>query len=224
MRILSIGQYNIGIYEPSAKAESIVYLHADSAEGAEIWRLLPEPKPVLAVISGTDWNRDFSPWPADKVFSKGEDFSGGSKAYLDALTGLIIPETEAALPHVPRMRAIAGYSLAGLFALWCAYSCDAFDRIAALSPSAWFDGFTAFAGSHPISPRLQCCVLSLGDREKNTRNPRMAAVETAVHTVENILIDKNISVLFIPESGGHFNDIPGRIARGIAATYTSDHI
>ena len=35
MRTLSIGQYNIDIYEQSAKAESIVYLHADSAEGAE---------------------------------------------------------------------------------------------------------------------------------------------------------------------------------------------
>ena len=217
MITLTRDPYCIQIYLPSEASNRIVYLHASGEEGAEVWHLLPEPRPVLAVISGTDWNRDFSPWPAPSVFSKGGDFSGGAGTYLVRLAEDLIPAVESALPGTPAVRCIAGYSLAGLFALWCTFRCDLFDAAAALSPSVWFDGFTGFMQSNPPSKRLKRVSLSLGDREKRTRNPRMAAAEDAIVFVREHLEACGVEVFFRSEHGGHFADVPGRIARGIAA-------
>ena len=216
---ISVHGYNVGIYMPKGDSGHLVYLHASCDEGEAVWQLLPDPKPVLAVISGTDWNRDFSPWPAARVFSRGEDFSGGAETYLDKLTGCIIPEVEARLPSPVKSRCLAGYSLAGLFALWCVYLCDLFDGIAALSPSAWYDGFADFALANPISEKLRYIFLSLGDREKHTRNPRMKEVENALSVIMEYLKTADVHVGFRFEHGGHFDDVPGRIARGIAETY-----
>ena len=221
MLFLMLGTHAIHIHTPEQPTDRIVYLHASSDEGLAVWQLLPEPKPVLAVISGTDWNRDFSPWTAKRVFSKGEDFAGGAEAYLEILTGRIIPGVEATLPHPPKMRCIAGYSLAGLFALWTVFICDAFDAAAALSPSLWFDGFMDFIGRNKPSERTKRLSLSLGDREKHTRNVRMSVVEDAVLAACKCLAAQDIDVRFRFESGGHFNDVSGRIARGIANLFNT---
>ena len=59
--------------------------------------------------------------------------------------------------------------------------------------------------------------LSLGDREKNTRNPRMAVVEDRTRQTAELLQAKGIPVVFELNPGGHFNDAPARIAKGINA-------
>ncbi len=220
MLSLTLGAHTIHIHMPERPADCIVYLHASVDEGLAVWQLLTEPKPVLAVVSGTDWNRDFSPWQAQRVFSKGEDFAGGAERYLEILTGRIIPEVEVMLPHPPKMRCIAGYSLAGLFSLWTAFRCDDFDAAAALSPSLWFDGFMDFIACNRPSERLKCLAISLGDREKHTRNVRMAIVEDAVLSTCKSLAAQDIDVRFRFESGGHFDDVTGRIARGISNLFT----
>lgn len=219
MPSISVHGYDVDIYMPKDNSDHLAYLHASREEGAAVWQLLSDPKPALAVISGVDWNRDFSPWPAARLFSNGEDFSGGSDVYLSKLTGRIIPEVEAVLPAPVKSRCLAGYSLAGLFALWCVYRCDIFDGIAALSPSAWYDGFADFALANPISEKLKCIFLSLGDREKHTRNPRMKEVENALSAITEYLKSTGVHASFHFEHGGHFDDVPGRIARGIAGIY-----
>ena len=82
-----------------------------------VWALLPPPRPSLLAISGVNWNRDLSPWPAPNVFPQEQAFSGGSRAFLSVLSERLLPEAERRLPMSPVWRGIAGYSLAGLFAL-----------------------------------------------------------------------------------------------------------
>ena len=216
MLFLMLGTHAMHIHTPEQPTDRIVYLHASADEGLAVWQLLTEPRPVLAVISGTDWNQDFSPWQAQRVFSKGEDFAGGAEAYLEVLTGRIIPAVEAMLPLPPKMRSIAGYSLAGLFALWTIFKCDAFDAAAALSPSLWFDGFEDFIACNQPSERVKRLSISLGDREKHTRNLRMSRVEDAVLAACKNLATHGIDVRFHFEAGGHFDDVSARIARGIS--------
>ena len=67
--------------------------------------------------------------------------------------------------------ALAGYSLAGLFALYAAHKAKAFSRFVAASPSAWFPRFVDFAKTTPFATKPQHIYLSLGDAEAKTKIP-----------------------------------------------------
>ena len=214
MRTLHCGPYTVELFMET-DSQTVVYAVMDQAEAQAVWPLLKEPRPALAAISGVDWNRELSPWPAPGVFRDSGDFSGEGPTFLDTLTGRIVPLVEAQLGFAPVSRAVAGYSLAGLFALWSVFQTDMFDRAASVSGSLWFDGFMDYMSSSAPPSSLRKIYLSLGDREKNARNQRMAAVEDCTRQAAELLREWNIPVVFEMNPGGHFQDIPGRIARGI---------
>ena len=222
MRTLHCGPYTVELFT-AAESQTVVYAVMDQDEAQAVWSVLREPKPALAAISGVDWNRDLSPWPAPKVLRNGGDFGGGGPAFLDMLTGQIVPSVEAQLGFVPVSRAVAGYSLAGLFALWSVFQTDMFDRAASVSGSLWFDGFIDYMKSSAPPSDLRRIYLSLGDREKNARNQRMAAVEDCTRQTAELLRKWNIPLMLEMNPGGHFQDIPGRIARGINQLMGSAH-
>ena len=80
------------------------------------------------------------------------------------LTHQIIPFTEEKLGYVPKFHGIAGYSLAGLFALWSVYQTDLFDWAASISGSLWFDGFLEFMKAN--TPKVKFIYFSLGIKKK----------------------------------------------------------
>ena len=214
VRTLNCGPYTVDLFA-EVNSQTVVYVVMDQDEAQAVWPMLKEPKPALAAISGVDWNRELSPWLAPGVFRGAGDFGGEGPTFLDTLTGRIVPLVEAQLGFSPVSRAAAGYSLAGLFALWSVFQTDVFDRVASVSGSLWFDGFTDYMNSTAPPDGLRQIYLSLGDREKNARNRRMAAVEDCTCRAEELLREWNIPVIFEMNPGGHFQDIPGRIARGI---------
>ena len=222
MRTLHCGPYTVDLFA-AENSQNVVYAVMDQEEAQAVWSMLKEPKPALAAISGVDWNRELSPWPAPKVFRGGEDFGGEGPAFLDRLTGQIVPLVETQLGFAPVSRAVAGYSLAGLFALWSVFQTDAFDRVASVSGSLWFDGFMDYMRSSAPPNGLRQIYLSLGDKEKHARNQRMAAVEDCTRQTAELLREWNIPVMFEMNPGGHFQDIPGRIARGIDQLMESAH-
>lgn len=213
---LNCGPYTVTLFAAGTR-KNIVYIVIGQEDAQAVWAMLEEPRPVLAAVSGMDWNRELSPWSVPKVFRGGEDFDGGGPAFLETLTTQIVPQVEAQLDFAPASRAIAGYSLAGLFSLWAAFQRDLFDRAASISGSLWFDGFLNYMKSAAPPKNLRQVYLSLGDKEKNARNQRMAAVEDCTRQTAELLRGWNIPVLFKMNPGGHFQDVPGRIARGIGA-------
>ena len=162
-----------------------------------------------------DWNRELSPWSAPKAFRNGADFEGQGPVLLDVLTHQIIPLTEKHLRCAPEFRGIAGYSLAGLFALWAVYQTDLFDRAASISGSLWFDGFLDFMRTN--TPKTKLVYLSLGDREKAVKNPRLAVVEDCTVQAVELLREQRVPTVFEMNRGGHFQNVPSRIACGIQA-------
>ena len=94
VRTLNCGPYTVELFT-AAESQTVVYAVMDQDEAQAVWSVLREPKPALAAISGVDWNRDLSPWPAPKVFRGGEDFGGEGPAFLDMLTEQIVPLVEA---------------------------------------------------------------------------------------------------------------------------------
>lgn len=216
METLKCGAYTVSLFAED-ESRTVVYAVMDGEEAGALWPLLKGPRPVLAAISGVDWNRELSPWPAPKAFRGSDDFGGKGPVFLETLTKQIVPLAEAQLGFVPVSRGIAGYSLAGLFALWSVFNTDVFDRAASISGSLWFDGFLDYMRSATPSSGLRRVYLSLGDREKNTRNQRMAVVEERTRQTSELLRGRGIPTMFELNPGGHFRDVPDRIARGIGA-------
>ena len=116
---MEIGARKVRLALPETTPETIIYLHGDDEEGVAALAAAGAGAAV-AVITGVDWDADLSPWAAPRAFARGEDFAGNARNYRKELTGKIVPAVEAKLPAPVRTRAIAGYSLAGLFALYAA--------------------------------------------------------------------------------------------------------
>lgn len=113
---------------------------------------------------------------------------------------------------------IGGYSLAGLFALWCAFQTDRFSGVAAASPSVWFPEFTDYMKKNTIHSKS--VYLSLGDKEEKTRNPGMATVGKKIREAHDTLLEQGVETTLEWNSGNHFKDAAIRTARAFAWTLT----
>jgi hypothetical protein len=159
----------------------------------------------LAAVSGFDWNTYLSPWPADAVFRRGEGFAGKA----DELIGCL----EELLPAFPcRRRIIAGYSLAGLFAVYACTKTDLFDACVCCSGSMWYPGFAEYLEEHPLLCRKT--YFSLGDKEHQTKNPVMASVKEKTEYAVR-LAQRNTECVFESNPGNHFFEADKRLLKGI---------
>ncbi|HBF36432.1 MAG TPA: hypothetical protein DDW50_03840 [Firmicutes bacterium] len=213
---LSIGRYSATIFSPAvAKTCPVVYTHFPAAEAEAVASLQGDPKFVLISVDGVDWDCDLSPWPAPRVFNNRNDFAGRADAYLKELTEKIVPAVEAKLGFSPCCRSIAGYSLAGLFAVYALYRTDIFSRVASMSSALWYDGFLNFMKTNRPIRLPERAYFSLGDRESKSKNPRLATVETCTAEAENLLRSLGVNTILELNPGNHFMDVPERIAKGI---------
>lgn len=206
----------VSVFLPDGPSEGLILLHMECERAAGVWQAVNQPRAALIAVGGLDWNRDLSPWPAKAVFAGEDDFSGQADAFLTALVERILPEAERACGLTPLWRALAGYSLAGLFAVYAAYRCDTFTRIASVSGSMWFDGWMDFAGQTPPPAWVQRAYFSVGAKEKRTRNLRMAPVEDNTRRMQALFESRGAQSRFDLNPGNHFFDVPARMARALA--------
>ena len=174
------------------------------SEVAEIKRLA-DADFCLYAVKARNWNADLSPWPAPPVWGR-EDFAGGAAGTLNAVLKLCADDG--------RRYIIGGYSLAGLFALWAACQTDAFEGVAAASPSVWFPGFVDYMRQNPV--KAPSVYLSLGDREERTRNPALAAVGHRIREAHDLLRARGTRTVLEWNPGNHFTDADIRTARAFA--------
>ena len=168
----------------------------------------------LLYVHGFSWEDDLTPYEAPSPFAKAKSYRGRGKEYLSFLEGSLIPETMKENGLAPSFIGIAGYSLAGLFALFAGIEGHSFARCASCSGSLWYPGFDDFLKKS--SPGiLSYAYLSLGDREDNSRNPVLARVREKTAEAEAILLEKGIEVDFLLNKGNHFQENDLRLARGI---------
>ena len=169
---------------------------------------------AFAAFEITDWNSELSPWAAPPVFVN-EPFGSGAGETLSFLEDTLIPKlTELYSPNRDIPIILGGYSLAGLFALWAAYSSERFTAAAAVSPSVWFSGWNDFIDKH--SPAAKSIYLSLGKKEEKTRNKIMAAVGDNIRRQYDLLKTLDISVTLEWNEGNHFTEPAIRTAKGFA--------
>lgn len=195
----------------------LVILHTFQGEGKEVFEKCAEigcDNFALAAIGNLNWNHDLSPWPAPTIGNNKYGF-GGADGYIKKLTNEIMPGIRAELGFEPEFSAIAGYSLAGLFALYAAYKTDIFSRVASVSGSLWFPGFTGFAEANNFAKTSDLIYLSLGDAEAKTRDKNLAPVRKNTEKLAEIYKSQNIPTIFELNPGNHFTETILRTAKGI---------
>lgn len=172
MPSFAISGRNVAVY-PAKRAESpVVYLNTVENEGTLVREALRgAPDHTLVTIGGLDWECDMAPWDIPPIAQNATPCIGGADAHLRLLTQEIVPAAEKNLLGQPLWRGIAGYSLAGLFAIYALYRTDSFSRAASMSGSLWFPGFRDYALSRPLCRRPERLYFSLGNKEDKTRNP-----------------------------------------------------
>jgi hypothetical protein len=197
----------------------LVILNTFQGEGGKVHSLLRSMTSAdfsFASISGLDWERDMTPWPGPSLTRDGPPMPGEADAYLNALTDKILPDIRDGFHLCPSFTIIAGYSLAGLFALYSIYRTDVFDRVVSASGSMWYPGLVDFIGENDPVGLPDSLYLSLGDRESRTRNPMMSSVERCTREVQGRFEGYGVRTVFESNPGSHFQDPEGRMARGIA--------
>ena len=218
MYTFTLGGKTIDVFPGEVPDAPVIYLNTFSGEGRKIYdavRCAGCPPFSLAAVSGLDWDRDLSPWDSPAVFKNSSDFTGGADDYLGFLVGDIIPETELHLPGIPLWRGIAGYSLAGLFALYSIYRTDLFSRAGSVSGSLWYPGFKEYVLSHTPVRRPDHVYFSLGEKERKTRNPVLRYVEQDTREICTFFKYNGISTELQLNPGGHHDHASGRTAAGL---------
>ena len=224
----------------SGAGAPVVYLLGDAADNSPI----QIPAGVSLVNVGVEqWEENFSPWCAPRVFAKGPNFGDGAQKTLNTLINQVIPWTESELTEPPAYRALVGYSLAGLFSLWAGVSqqvargCQpddapsqpgpssqtyaiptpTFQRIGAVSGSFWFPGLLDYVDQQLNRGviGLTHAYLSLGDREARTPNPQIMHVRENAELLASRFESAGLTSMFELNRGNHFQNVEGRMQKAL---------
>lgn len=217
--LIDIAGKTIAVYPSAAPDRPVVYLNTFAEEGDEVYLALQKnncPDFTLVTISGLEWNHDMAPWDIPPISKDDTPCTGGADAYLKRLTDEIVPRAEEEIPGRVLWRGLAGYSLAGLFAVYSVYQTELFQRAASMSGSLWFPGFMEFVFSHEMKGRPECLFFSLGDKECRTRNPYLKSVQENTEKVEEYYRQKGFDTVFQLNPGNHYKNAAQRTASGIA--------
>lgn len=194
-----------------------ICLNTFAGQGTQLFELLQRegcPPFTLVAVSNLEWNDDMAPWDCPAAFRNGEAFTGGADQYLKLLTGAILPRAEA-LAGTPAWRGIAGYSLAGLFAVYAIHRTSLFSCTASMSGSLWFPGIRDYLFTHVPLHRPDRMYFSLGDKEHKTRNPLLRPIRQNTLEIQSFYQNQGILTAFCSQPGNHFREPTQRTAAGI---------
>lgn len=222
---MNIEKFQIGgktatLYLAEQENRPLIVLNNYSGNGASVveeLRRLDSPDSNLLVVGNLSWNHDMTPWYSPPLSKNDTSCTGGADEYLDLLLTEIIPKAKELIKGEPSFLGIAGYSLAGLFAVYAMYKTDEFDRIASMSGSLWFPDFKEYCMEHEIKRKPDKLYLSLGNRETKTGNPVLKTVQAGTEALVAYYKELGIDVTWELNPGNHFKDAALRSAKGIMA-------
>lgn len=213
-----IDEKKITVFCSGTASVPVVYLNTVMNEGGAIWeacRKIGCPDFALAAISKLNWDHDMSPWTIPPISADDTPCTGGADEYLCLLTSKIMPAVNEILGRQPLYTAIAGYSLAGLFAVYSMYGTNTFSKIASASGSFWFPEFNEFAKSGKLKITPECMYFSLGNSESHTKNEVLKTVEENTKNLERFYKSCGIKTIYVENDGNHFQNTTTRMANGI---------
>ena len=215
---ITLCNHKLSLFQAEKADCPLIVFHSFSDEGEAVYQELRKqnaPECHFLSIGISDWQREMSPWPAAALSKDGEDFSGGADAYLESLRSTILPWAEERIYGKASFIGIAGYSLAGLFALYAMYKTDVFSRVAGMSGSFWFPGFKEFCKENTMKILPEKLYLSVGDQESKTRHPILRTMQENTEELLGYFRSLGIPCKYELNRGNHFQDVNLRCAEGI---------
>ena len=208
----------VNVFPSNEPDKPVVYLNTFNHEGEKVFQQLQAsncPDFTLVEISNLEWNHNMAPWSIPPIFENSTTCSGGANDYIKLLLEKIIPQAEKKISGKPAWRGIAGYSLAGLFAIYTIYQTDVFSHIASMSGSLWFPGIKEYIFSNAVKIKPNHLYFSLGDRECKTRNKFLKCVQQNTEEIVQFYKDQGIDTIFQMNPGNHYKNSVERSAAGI---------
>jgi predicted alpha/beta superfamily hydrolase len=176
----------------------------------------------LVTISGVHWTEELSPWPTTKLVSPEGSFAGRADMFRELLEQEVVPFVQDRLPDRPSFQCLAGYSLAGLFAMYMMYHTSCFSHFISASGSLWYPGFMSYAAKQALAGRPAKVYLSIGDRESRTKHAWLKTTEDNTRQLAAMLQAAGIPSRFVLNPGGHFRQPQQRLAAGIKWSLTDE--
>lgn len=208
------------LYAAGNAGKPLIVLNNYSGDGSSVLKGMEEvgtPECNLLVVGELKWDHDMTPWYCPPLSPQDTPCTGGADEYLHLLLSEILPKAKELIHGEPPFIGIAGYSLAGLFAVYAMYQCDTFDGVASMSGSLWFPKIKEFIMKHDIRKRPNRMYFSLGDREAHTRNNYLKTVQENTEAIVQHYKDIGLDVTWELNPGNHFKDAAIRSAKGIKA-------
>ena len=218
MEHLNIDGKTVQIFAAAKPHAPLVILNTVHGEGEKVYRLVREETQIdfsMAVIGNIAWDDEMSPWAIPPISKNDTPCTGGADAYLEKLTTIILPEIMHRIPSEPNFAALAGYSLAGLFAVYAMYRTDVFSRIASASGSFWYPGILEYVREHEPRRKPERIYFSLGDKESKTKNKILQSVEENTRQLEKWYSASGVETVYEVNPGNHFRECDERMAKGI---------
>ena len=215
-----IEEKDVTLYHSKEPESPLIILNNYAGDGESVMESVNECGNKdfnLLCIGNLKWDHDMTPWHCPPLFENDAPCTGGADEYLDLLLTEIIPKGKERINGEPLFLGIAGYSLAGLFAIYAMYRTDVFDRVASMSGSLWFPDFKEYCMAHDIKRKPDKLYLSLGDREAKTRNKVLKTVQENTELLAAYYREFGIDVTWELNPGNHFKDAALRSAKGIMA-------
>ena len=215
---ITLCNHKLNLFQAEKADCPLIVFHSFSDEGEAVYQELRKQNAAecnFLSIAIHDWQREMSPWYAPALSKGGEAFSGGADAYLESLLSAILPWATERIHGKASFIGIAGYSLAGLFALYALYKTDVFTRVASMSGSLWFPGIKEFCKENAMKILPEKLYLSIGDKESKTRHPILKTMQENTEDLLKHFKSMGIETTYEVNSGNHFQDVNLRCAKGI---------
>ncbi len=199
----------------------LVFINDDIESGDGVAALLDDVPLNIAVVDPGVWEDALSPWPEPGLSVNMAGFGGKGRELIRDYWKKIIPKAEQLVVIKPKFRVISGYSMAGLWAIYAGWESGLFEGVAVASASLWYDGFVDYMKTKAPAASLKRVQMSLGEKEEQTKNPRLATIRTATEEVCGIMKKNGVAAELVMTEGGHFSNAAGRLANAIRATMKS---
>ncbi|MBR2701338.1 MAG: hypothetical protein IKE77_04560 [Erysipelotrichaceae bacterium] len=212
-----IGNREIDIYRniTGTKAPAVMVI-GEHHDVEEIMKHIDSDNYILINIKTVNWNDDLTPWYMDRLFRSDQPYNGKADCFIKEIDEMIIPALNKELGDSVSYYAIAGYSLAGLFSIYCIYRTKVFRRLASVSGSLWYPEFVNYAEKELPCAEPEKIYFSLGDRENKSRNALMSTVKDCTARLRDFYAERGIDTVFEENPGNHFQNVAERLAKGIS--------
>ncbi|WP_206610480.1 alpha/beta hydrolase-fold protein [Actinomyces wuliandei] len=205
-------------YEGTAgRTGPVIYVIDMSGRPFEIDDLCAGLAATVVAIPVEEWDDSLTPWPAPGLYPGDPDFAGDAGRTLTELLDMALPVVDDRFGLAPSQRAICGYSLAGLFAMYAFVHSDTFEAAGCLSASVWYEGWLDHLRSLPLELSGKFAFLSIGSQEREAPEQILHCVEDNMEACAGILREVGCETRFEVGPGHHMEYARERFITGLGA-------